>query len=658
MAGAGPFGWLAVVLALASAVVSVGLGGVALSGRRIPISAFLLLPFCVVAVGAVGSAIAASNALGELVASTPAAQFRIDALARSAAAAEPDVVSRWAAAVAFVIAAWGSGLGSTISAREDYKWTIEQSVLAGVTGLIATFVTLGLSVWWGVGLSGVAFAVVVLLATAGVAAGSVRRTFFEDAPRVACLRFGAAVAAILAIGYAGSAMSVAADASVSQIAGANEGVGALTVAIERYVSTSKLAWAGFGLGGASAILGFLPELGDIVSWPTALDLAASGVVWVVVGLARLFQLDQAGDLEAIGTALPALHAAVEAGGDIPATTIQLRNEVRWARPPVTRFGDVVMWVVKPENKATSTAAWSGWVLLASWDGSRWVDEEIPWKDAPKHDDTLFIAESGLPSAILVDAIGQLPSKRASVLVRSGEIVPTPPPRIAVLNLGQVFFALSPPEKRDIAGNEPKMAWAATLAGPVFKGPVAWFGKNERETRATDLQSAVGETGGLLVSVADGGRVDDLVATCVAGVWRETSAQTTCVVTKDPPDTLRSEASMGFVAPKVRSVELSGKYPASLPGADAAWAREAAAIEYAATHADQAPKGKVAVQFDVTPDGRAINLSTDKENSTVDPPGFVSYVARRVEDADWPRPTDKKTVTGAEVFVTFAAPPAK
>lgn len=183
-------------------LVMLGLGGLALMKRRVPLAALVLVPVLVCAVGSLGAWFSASGSLGT-ISNTDPTQIVATASQGAYDAIQVDWLSRWVAAFLFGVGAWAAGLGAFMAG----PWA-RFTPMAAIGSAILTLAGAGVIGAYGnqFGIENTPLIALLLFSGFGVAFSSLRRALYEDSHRVAAMRFASAMCMLLAISYGSRAV--------------------------------------------------------------------------------------------------------------------------------------------------------------------------------------------------------------------------------------------------------------------------------------------------------------------------------------------------------------------------------------------------------------------------------------------------------------------
>ena len=119
---AGPLGYLVLLGTILGFVAAAAAGGLAFTKRRVPLSAMILIPYGLLALGALGASFAMTGVLGA-VSETEPNQIPVIAMGGAWNAMMVDWLARWGAAFVLVAATWGAAVGSALVPGAEPRFT-------------------------------------------------------------------------------------------------------------------------------------------------------------------------------------------------------------------------------------------------------------------------------------------------------------------------------------------------------------------------------------------------------------------------------------------------------------------------------------------------------------------------------------------------------
>ncbi|MEN0068052.1 MAG: hypothetical protein AAGA48_38335 [Myxococcota bacterium] len=549
-------------------LVVLALGGVAATKRRIPLSAFALVPLLVAGAGALASFYYANTALNVIGAAAPdeIVSRALDGLMQ---AQDADADSRWVTALLFGFAAWAAGLGAFMAGPHARltPWATIWSVVLTLAG--CSLVTYLSGEWglsnglWLVGLLG--------FSGFGVAFAALRRAEYEEAHRVAGMRFTSAMCMLLGMSYASRAATEDVEIAMFGPEGLATNAGSLAEAMGLFMDVTQpsliIAWTALGFALAVAFAGFYYELSDVVERFTLFDVAVLLVFLGVLGSVRGFEDWQVSKLAAIAHSAPATEVFAEIGPDLPDALLEIDEQIVGVHPVEGGFGDVVMWRsetvplpagsppdAEPEKRTL-------WRRMHKWTGSGWEADGTALDEVSQLSPLrpLIVIASGESAADLPGIIEKAGGKallllraeeegRALQEVQRARGLETKPEVPVELDFFQVTFLpveLVPASDRKLD----REAWSIAGQRPINNGVVAWFGSEEdaKPVRYADAVFAETEATGLHVTLSENTRVKDLPFNCLPTLMSVNEEGTLepsgkwCRFTTDHPQDLRMEA---------------------------------------------------------------------------------------------------------------------
>jgi len=587
--GLGGIGLLA-VLALA---------GVAATKRRVPLSAFALIPLLVAGAGALASSYYANTALN-VIGAAPAETLVDQALTGLSNAQDVDADSRWVVAFLFNVAAWGAGLGAFMAGPHGRltPWATIWSVVLTVAGCALTMYIAGEfgldNGLWLTGLLG--------FGGLGVAFAALRRAEYEEAHRVAGMRFTSAMSLLLGMSYASRAATEDVEVAMFGPGGLATTAGSLAEALSLYMDVTQptllMAWTAFAFAFAVAFAGFYYELSDVVARDTLFDVGALLVMLGLLGAVRGFEDWQVGKLAAIAHSEPATEVFAEIGPELPDALLEYDERVVGVSPVKGGFGDVIQWRsetvplpagsppdAEPEKRRL-------WRRVKRWTGSGWEPDGTPLDEVGQLSSLrpLIVIGSGESAADIPDIVEKAGGS-ALLLLRAEEEgralqevqrerdLDTKPEVPAELDFFQVTFL--PVELADSADrNLQREVWSIGGQRPINHGVVAWFGSGEDEVPVVYADAVFEDTEavGMHVTLDENSRVKDLPFNCLPALMQvgeeglESSGKW-CRFTTDHPQSLRMEAMEKF------EVEEPERFRASLGRVPAVVAQGVGSADY-------------------------------------------------------------------------------
>jgi len=495
-------------------LVTLMLGGLAFTKRRVPLAFFAFLPMMVVGVGALGAWSGAGGIYTELSAA------EIDAVPGAAMAGVWDSLtidwfSRWVAAFVFAAAAWGASLGA-IAAGDDTQWTPVSGVFAALVALIGGLAIAVYGIQAGVGQQGTIMAVLIVFAGLGVSIGSFKRALDEQAQRVAGMRFASATCAFLAISFGAGALFMGSRMDILGVGGHLEQATDLIAAIamwgELAAPVITLGWAAIFVGAVIAFFGFFYELGEVVERFTLVDVFATMLLMGFVGTLRMVEHSSTDGLFAIGSNAPAAQLFPSFGADLGAALISIEKETTSVNPGDGGFGDVFVY---QEEMWTRRFAWNG----SGWDEDTKIHEGFMRLGTPMDEITvsgdrrpLFAIGSGEEAGILMSALEKVPNGKALLMLRAFEVKEDVEVPDELAHLQVTYLPIEIGDGADFE-TEP---WGDAGKRFVNWGPVRWFGEADGEEPLVYYPGVFESTEatGINVYVEERSRVKGIIGSCL------------------------------------------------------------------------------------------------------------------------------------------------
>ncbi|MCB9670225.1 MAG: hypothetical protein H6736_22960 [Alphaproteobacteria bacterium] len=573
---AGSMGMMVVALGGLGVLVAIGLAALSITKRRVPLAAWVLIPFLITVIGAFGAWSNAGSVLGQIP-GLDAGVLNETALAGLWQSVTIDWLSRWVAAGVLIVCTWAAGAGATVAAGTADE-TALTPVSAGTAAVGAILGAIALGVY-GVSNSlateAYLLAGVVLVGGLGVAFASVRRALYESCYRVAGMRFTAAACFVIATFFASRAVSMG-----TQIAmfGPNGQANHQTLdnAVRMWNEVADPVWtmalAAFLIALVIAFLGMYSELGEIVQRFTLVDIWATCALILVLTGVRGLENMRTDALAGVGTHMPATDIFARWGNDLPTSVVQVEKNPLITRPSPGGYGDVLAFQSFPigyrDDGTPITKA--EWRRIYAWDGSSWYADDTPL-DCEGHTGSctpvtvnsvrtpLLAIGKGEPATDLLAAAEKMPGGEFMLLLRAldvGSDVAVP----HQLAHGQVTFLKM---KVDAPVDLTKELWVDAGYKEMFWGPTHWFGEGDDKDAIVYAKAILEETKapGLHVLVSEKARVEGVANSCVSVASRYddgkvTPADTWCSITKGDVQEWRAKAREVTPVPEPEFVRVS------------------------------------------------------------------------------------------------------
>lgn len=528
---AGSMGMMVVALGGLGVLVSLGLAGLSFTKRRMPLAAWVLIPFLICVIGAFGAWSNAGSVLGQL----PAADAQVlneQALAGLWQSVTIDWLSRWVAAGVLIAATWAAGVGATLAAgpSEETALTPVSAGLAAVSSILGA-IALGV---YGVSnhltTEAYALAALVLIGGLGVAFASARRALYEHAFRVAGMRFVSASCFVIAVWFGSRATGMGTQIDMFGPNGRAMGQ-SVENAVRMWNQVADPVWtmalAAFLIALVIAFLGVYSELGEVVQRYTLIDVWATIALILVLTASRGLENMRTEALSEVGTHAPATDVYSRWGNDLPSAVLTVEKESVMSEPDKGGYGDVFSFenfqVGSKEDGAPIMQ--TEWRRIYAWDGASWTADSTPL-DCEGHTDActplgavnstrtpLLAIGKGEPATELMKAAKKMPNGEFLLLLRAldADSETTVPYQLAHK---QVTFLKV---KTDAPVDLTKEVWVDAGYKQMFWGPTFWFGEGEDKDPViyADAILADTESPGLHVLVSEKARVEGVANSCVS-----------------------------------------------------------------------------------------------------------------------------------------------
>jgi hypothetical protein len=572
---AGSMGMVVAGLGGLGAVVALALAGLAFTKRRVPLAAFVFLPFAVCVLGALGAWTNAGSVLGSL-SGLDAAKINETALAGLWQSVTIDWLSLWVAAGVLVLGTWCAGVGATLAAGKSEETALTPvSAASSAIGAIVGSIALGAyGVRSGLTTEAYMLAGVILVGGLGVAFASSRRALYEHAYRVAGMRFTAAACFAIAAFFASQAVSMGAQIAMFGPGGKANGE-AIDNAVRMWSAIADpvftMSIAAFLIALVIAFLGMYSELGEIVQRYTLIDVWATIVLVLVLVAARAIESSNTTALADVGTHMPATQIFDSWGTDLPSAVVTVEREPHVSRPVEGGYGDVLAfrpYVIGYKEADGAPVTRSEWRRIWKWTGSSWTADDSPLSCEGNTTGTCTVATIGTERTPLL-AIGK--GETASDLMIAAKAVPDAKFMLLLKALdsdagavpsqlahGQVtFIEIHVAKDVDIM----KEIWVDAGYKEMFWGPTHWFGEGEDKDPVLYAEAIVADTEspGVHVLVSPKARVEGVANSCVAAAVHFEDGETSpsgiwCSVVEADVEDWRAKAREVWPIPEPEMVE--------------------------------------------------------------------------------------------------------
>ncbi|TNE84887.1 MAG: hypothetical protein EP330_28200 [Deltaproteobacteria bacterium] len=351
---------------VAAVLLALSLGALTIAGKRVPLGAWLAGPMVMLAIGWLGSANSAQEALATLASD---AENPNAAMAQAAALARyPRIAAYGLAVPVLTLIAWVGALTSLATGGPKREWTGAHAAITLLLGASAAAAPFALPLLRGgafvdyLGPSPYLLALLTLGVAPAIAAAAAHTSRARvDAPRLAAARGLTVLAGIGAVGLAGLALADMAGTIAVQATAATAETRALTWtnarAIERLmIESTGAALLALAIAGAASILPVGGHLNDRRS--------------MLGGVSALLLLGGLGALAAERTISAPLHQRADDTREVMAWTDKVRG-----LPTITKAS-----TRRPEGECLVRRRGSEWVAVQRW--PMWPSEDCGPEEAP------------------------------------------------------------------------------------------------------------------------------------------------------------------------------------------------------------------------------------------------------------------------------------
>lgn len=631
------------ILAGLGALVCLGMLGLGLMGRRVPVLGYVGVPLLVLIVASAASMSAGGSALAGL-ASADVTQLDIIANRGLMDALSTAASGRLAAAGVLVLATWCAAIPAVVRSGKDWGWTIVDAVFAVILilgGLIATFI---LSTKWGAAGHMTFVLAVFALGGFGVVVASLRRGLFDDAERVAALRFAAGVAFLGAVGQIGhyAALSAEVTAIDNALNASPEALDTTLMAgLEVLRVVTNLSWIVWAFGFLVAMCALFMELGEAVEKYMIIDGAAITALAGLMLVTRGLELTTLWEVREVGSLEPMIAVVDELGVELPASTLAYKGALMDARPAGGGFGDLL--VLEKIQEEGAAEARMEWVRRYKWNGAGWDEDETPLAQAQLANMPVLLASNGsMPAENLFTAMEAAPAG-AMLLVRMSEIQKDIPEMAKSRNAAYLPLAAS----TQAAPNE--QLWARADKRGLYYGPIRWYGEGDEEKDLivqADSAFEQTESPGMTVLVNERAMIRQVVDYCLASTMTlqdESVVQregTWCELSKETFEDFRATANEEWEAPDPREMRFDVTVDKRLPeGIDTLLSNELGALAYCQQKAvdfgeEEGLEGFYKAEFEVTKRGKIGWYEVDEKTKLENRP-LRKCIHGRIDNVVWP-----------------------
>ncbi len=562
MSAGGSFSVVVLGLGALGAVVILALAGMAFAKRRVPLTFLVALPICTAAIGAVGAWMNAGTTLASLGALEPsmipnAASIGLfDALAA-------DWFSRWVAAYLFAAGAWAAALGAFFAGPESRMTPIASGLAALLTVMCAGVLVL-FAFTKGLAFSSIMpLVTLVLISGFAVVVAALKRAVFEQAERVAGMRFASGICMLLAVIYGGRALAMGSRMDAFGPGGlaseADDLMGAITMWFDVVSPLSSIGWVAFAFAFLIALAGFYNELGEVVSRFTLVDVTLTLGLVTMLAVVRVVGDFRVDDLTEVSTNHPAAVMFAELGSDLPAALVSVEEEVKGVMVNPGGFGDVFVF----ED--------SEWRRKFQWNGGGWdVDDSTLDTVQPSAIRPLLVIGSGEEAVDLPKLIEGMGGE-VLMLMRAHEVksVVDIPPQLAYLQV--TFLPLT------LSGDAVDLAtelWAPAGSREVNWGVTSWYGDEADEEPVAYYDAVFAETSapGIHVGIHERARVKGIVGTCLPAILTASESDVElndkwCRLLESETEDIRDQAMEVWELPETENFKSSWGRATDIVGGD-------------------------------------------------------------------------------------------
>jgi hypothetical protein len=629
-------------LAGLAALVCLGMLGLGILGKRVPVLGYVGLPLLVliltsVATRGIGDAALAGLEAGDISQLDMLANTGLrDALAAAAS-------GRMAAAGVLVLATWCAAVPAIVRSGKDWGWTFVDAVFAVILIVAGSVALVVLGNQWGAAAQITPVLGVLVAGGFGIVVASLRRGLFEDAERVAALRFAAGVAFLGAIGQIGHYVALTAEVSAidNALQAAPESVDTTLIAgLEMLRVVTNLSWIAWGMGFLVALCSLFMELGEAVQKYMIVDAAAITALAALMLVVRGAEVVKLAEVRDVGNLSPVVSMVDEIGIELPAAAVALKGALVDARPATGGFGDVLM--LEKQEVAEGEAQTFHWIRRHKWTGTGWEVDETPLAQATLTNRPVLLASSGsMPAENLFTAMAAAPAG-AMLLVRMGEINKDVP--AMALSRNAAYLPLAASTQADPANQ----LWARADKRGLYYGPTRWYGEGDEEKdliAQTDASFEQTESAGMTLLVNERAMIRQVVDYCLATtmtVQDEALApreNVWCELSQEAFEDFRGKAIETWEKPEARPLRYSKTVDKRLPaGYGDLLDLELDAFSYCQQKAvdfgeEEGLEGTYKASFEVTQKGK-IGWYEVEERSKIENRPMRKCIKRRIDDIVW------------------------
>lgn len=541
--------------------------GLGILGKRVPVLGYVGLPLLVLIVTSMATRGIGGAALAGLEAGDIS---QLDMLANTGLrdALEAAASGRMAAAGVLVLATWCAAVPAIVRSGKDWGWTFADAVFAVILIVGGSVALLVLGGQWGAASQVTPVLGTLVAGGLGIVVASLRRGLFEDAERVAALRFAAGVAFLGAIGQIGHYIALTAEVAAidNALQATPESVDTVLIAgLELTRVVTNLSWIAWGVGFLVALCSLFMELGEAVQKYMIIDAAAITALAGIMLLVRGAEVSMLWDVREVGNLEPVVSLVDEFGIELPAAAIAVKGALVDARPAAGGFGDVL--VLEKQEVADGEEQTFHWVRRHKWNGTGWDADETPLAQATLANRPVLLAANASGTAEnLFTAMAAAPAG-AMLLVRMGELNKDVP--AMALSRNAAYLPLMASTQADPANQ----LWARADKRGLYYGPIRWYGEGDEEKdliAQTDSSFEQTESAGMTLLVNDRAMIRQVVDYCLATLMTVQDESVAprenvwCELSQDTFEDFRGKAIETWEKPDARSLRYDKTVDKRLP----------------------------------------------------------------------------------------------
>ncbi|TNE87104.1 MAG: hypothetical protein EP330_19215 [Deltaproteobacteria bacterium] len=634
---------LIIPLAGLGALACLGMLGLGILGKRVPVIGYVGLPLLVLiltslAVRGVGASTLTGLEAGDITQLDMLANSGLrDALATAAS-------GRMAAAGVLVLATWCAAIPAIVRSGKDWGWTFVDAVFAVILIIGASVAVLVLGSQWGAAGQMTPVLGVVVVGGFGIVVASLRRGLFDDAERVAALRFAAGVAFLGAVGQIGHYVALTAEVTAidNALQASPDSIDTTLIAgLETMNVVTNLSWIAWAFGFLIALCALFMELGEAVQKYMIIDGAAITALAAMMLVARGAELTKTWEVREVGNLGPMVQVLDEIGVELPAAAIAMKGALVDARPAGGGFGDLL--VLQKDEVEEGADQTMSWVRRYKWNGQGWDEDETPLAQAQlSNRPVLLAANASMPAENLFTAMQAAPAG-AMLLVRMGEINKDVPEMAMSRNAAYLPLAAS------TQADPTNQLWARADKRGLYNGPVRWYGDGDEEKdllAQTDSAFEQTESPGMTLLVNDRAMIRQVADYCLASLMTAQDDTvvpregTWCELSQETFEDFRATAVEGWEVPSPRPLRYAKTVDKRLPeGYGDYLDYEVDALAYCQQKAvdfgeEEGLEGLYKASFEVTKKGKIGWFEVDGKTKVENRP-MRKCIKKRIDDIVWP-----------------------